>query len=508
MERLGEWLWREHPGEVVLLSLAVASAFVGVTVLAPAVTIGALFLDVRLGEGLIWFGSVVVVVGAAYVPLFAIMRADLEPLRRWAGGDHRDPAATWQALMSFPQRVAPRAGAVALVSLGVTTFPLMLVMAEPDAQGTIALVIAYVNVTVTSTLLISTAAQLLLRPAVADLAGRVGPITTTVAGATSIGTRLLLVAFVISTITGAAMPAAVLGTSAGSNDYLIALGGGSLWAVYFSWVFHVAMLRPTLRPLADVLDATARVRRGDLTTPVPVSSPDELGQLAAAFNDMQRGLAEREALRGAFGSYVDPALAQRLIESGSAVFEGEELEVSVMFADVRDFTSYAESASPREAVERLNALFDVMVPVLHAHGGHANHYLGDGLLAVFGAPQPVEAHARAAVESAVQVQRRIREEFGDTLHVGIGINTGPVIAGTVGGGGRHEFTVIGDTVNTAARVEQLTKETGDKILITEATRAALAVPRPRSTGRGAFDLEGKASRVTVHAVYPVPRSTR
>ena len=112
----------------------------------------------------------------------------------------------------------------------------------------------------------------------------------------------------------------------------------------------------------------------------------------------------------------------------------------------------------------LNRLFDVIVPVLHEHGGHANHYLGDGLLAIFGAPSPLEHHADAAVAAAVEVQRHVRAEFGNSLRLGIGINTGSVIAGTVGGGGRHEFTVIGDTVNVAARVEQLTKETGDAIL--------------------------------------------
>jgi adenylate cyclase len=147
-----------------------------------------------------------------------------------------------------------------------------------------------------------------------------------------------------------------------------------------------------------------------------------------------------------------------------------------------------------------------VVPVLQEHGGHANHYLGDGVLAVFGAPLSVPDHAGAAVAAAVEMQRRVRAEFGGELRLGIGINTGPVIAGTVGGGGRHEFTVIGDTVNVAARVEQLTKETGDAILITDATRAALPTPRPRSRSRGAFDVRGKAAKITVHAVNPFPRS--
>ena len=263
-----------------------------------------------------------------------------------------------------------------------------------------------------------------------------------------------------------------------------------------------------VEPIHDLLRATERVQRGDLSEPVVVRFPDEFGDLAISFNVMQQGLRERQALHAAFGSYVDPLLAQRLIESGSSMFEGEETEVSVLFADVRDFTSFSEGVEPAEAVQLLNRLFDVIVPVLHEHGGHANHYLGDGLLAIFGAPNPMEAHADAAVAAAVDIQQRVRTEFGATLRLGIGVNTGLVIAGTVGGGGRHEFTVIGDTVNVAARVEQLTKDTGDAILITEATRSALSTPRPRTTKRGEFDVRGRASKLALHAVNPFPRSTR
>jgi adenylate cyclase len=287
---------------------------------------------------------------------------------------------------------------------------------------------------------------------------------------------------------------------------LVMAATATLSSGYLLLLFGGLLVRPTLRPVAGLTVATERVRRGDFDRPVPVTTADDFGELSAAFNDMQRGLREREALQDAFGSYVDPVLARRLIESGSSVFAGEELVVTVLFADVRDFTEFAERVDAAAAVERLNLLFDLMVPVLHEHGGHANHYLGDGLLAVFGAPQPLDGHADAAVAAAIEIQRRIRSAFGTSLRLGIGINTGSVIAGTVGGGGRHEFTVIGDTVNTAARVEQLTKETGDAILVTDATRAALSSPRPRSTKRGAFAVRGKAAGVTLHAVNPFPRS--
>lgn len=508
MERVGEWLWREHQRRFLVLVLVAASTFVGVTVMVPAVVIGSLFLDLRRSEGLVWLASVAALVGVAYVPLLAMRRRQIEPLMTWVNGDHGDPESAWKTLMVLPQDIAWRAGPLAIAALGATTFPLVVAMADTDAQGIVALGIAYVLVTATTTLLISSVAQVIFRPAVADLARRMGRITEVDDGSLSIASRLVLVTFVVSLLSGASVSASVLGTSASSNDYLVALGGGAIWAAYLSWIFHVGLLQPTFRPLADVVEATARVRRGDLATPVPVSSSDELGQLAVAFNEMQLGLAEREALRGAFGSYVDPVLAQRLIESGSAMFTGEEVVLTVLFADVRNFTAYAEALPPGQVVDRLNALFEVMVPVLHEYGGHANHYLGDGLLAVFGAPQPLVDHADAAVAAAVEIQRRVLLTFGPDLRLGIGLNTGPVIAGTIGGGGRHEFTVIGDTVNVAARVEQLTKETSDPILITEATRGALSRPRPRSTKRGDFEIRGKTTKLTLHAINPFPKSTR
>ena len=244
---------------------------------------------------------------------------------------------------------------------------------------------------------------------------------------------------------------------------VVTVSVSAVTALYMLLLFGGLLVRPTLAPMADLVRATVRVRHGDFAQPVPVTSADGFGDLAIAFNEMQVGLREREALQAAFGSYVDPVLAQRLVDSGSDLFEGEDVVVTVLFADVRDFTAHAERIEPSDAVALLNRLFDVIVPVLHEHGGHANHYLGDGLLAIFGAPSPLEHHASASVAAAIEVHRRVRDEFGASLRLGIGINTGSVIAGTVGGGGRHEFTVIGDTVNVAARVEQLTKETGDAV---------------------------------------------
>src|ERR1700751_4510322 len=165
---------------------------------------------------------------------------------------------------------------------------------------------------------------------------------------------------------------------------------------------------------------------------------------------MQAGLAERQRLQAAFGTYVDPVLASRLLEQGDHVFTGERREVTVMFVDVRDFTPFAEATTAEEPVSRLNALFEIVVPAVVNAGGHVNKFLGDGALAVFGAPNDLADHADAAVRVAVAIQRLVAERFGGALRIGIGINTGVVIAGTIGGGGKVEFTLLRDNGHVRA----------------------------------------------------------
>ena len=469
---------------------------------------GSFYLGMSREEGVLWL--IVVGPGALFgVWMGAVFcREEIEPIRRWSAGERSDPTAMLAALQQLPQVVGTR---MAVVYVGVTvaiSYPFALWLARPGVAGALGLLITYAVVGVISAIFSATLAQLLAGAAAIDLGAAAGSPTPPHAPWWTIRRRLVITIAALCAFAGVITTAAVLGTGAEEQDYLAAVVVGSVWGAYIGSLVSRIMLGPLLEPLGEVIDGTARVQRGDLSKAVAVVAADEIGDLAVAFNDMQRGLRERAALHAAFGSYVDPALAQRLIESGTSLFEGEELEVTVMFADVRSFTSYSEGVTPADAVRLLNRLFDVMVPVLHEHDGHANHYLGDGLLAVFGAPEPLERHADGAVAAAVEIQQRVRAEFGKELRLGIGINTGPVIAGTVGGGGRHEFTVIGDTVNAAARVEQLTKDTGDAILITETTRAALSLPRQRSIKRGEFEVRGKAAKVTLHAVNPFPRSTR
>jgi len=256
-------------------------------------------------------------------------------------------------------------------------------------------------------------------------------------------------------------------------------------------------ISPFLRPIRDLAEGTERVAAGDYSQRLPVVQDDDLGALAASFNRMQAGLAERQRLQAAFGTYVDPALAARLLAQGDDVFTGERREVTVMFVDIRDFTPFAEANTAEDTVARLNALFEIVVPAVVDAGGHVNKFLGDGALAVFGAPNDLADHADAAVSAAVLIHRLVAQRFRGSLRIGIGINTGLVIAGTIGGAGKLEFTLIGDTVNVAARVEQLTKTTGDAILVTDQTVGALDARPPGLTDRGAHALKGKSAPTKV-----------
>ncbi|OBJ15969.1 adenylate/guanylate cyclase domain-containing protein [Mycobacterium colombiense] len=263
-----------------------------------------------------------------------------------------------------------------------------------------------------------------------------------------------------------------------------------------------AALAPSLRPIRDLAEGTERVAAGDYSRRLPVVQDDDLGALAASFNRMQAGLAERQRLQSAFGTYVDPVLATRLLQQGDDVFTGERRIVSVMFVDIRDFTPFAEANTAEDTVARLNALFEIVVPAVVDAGGHVNKFLGDGALAVFGAPNDLADHADAAMAAAVLIHRLVAERFGGELRIGIGINTGKVIAGTIGGGSKLEFTLIGDTVNVAARVEQLTKTTGDTILLTHWTVHALACRPAGLVDKGLHELKGKSAAVNVFGLDP------
>jgi adenylate cyclase len=272
-------------------------------------------------------------------------------------------------------------------------------------------------------------------------------------------------------------------------------------AVAFTTTFYITLLltRSIMGPIHELRAATERVAHGDLSVRVPVLSGDETGELAQSFNAAVSGLQEREKLREALGSYVDPEVAEQVLRDDDALLAGREVDVSVLFLDVRDFTAFAERAGAREVVALLNHLWERVIPVLRRHHGHANKLIGDGLLGVFGAPERLEDHADRAVDAALEIAALVREAYRGRLRVGIGVNSGPVVAGTIGGGGKLDFTVIGDTVNTASRVEEQTRVTGDDVLITGAVRERLRRAHGEWDARDAVVLKGKREPVELWA---------
>ena len=252
--------------------------------------------------------------------------------------------------------------------------------------------------------------------------------------------------------------------------------------------------RASADPADAVRHALERVQRGDLTVQVPVYDGTQLGRLQLGFNRMVQGLRERELLRDAFGAYVDPQLAERVLAEGTKL-EGEAVEVTVMFLDIRGFTPYAESRPAMDVVASLNRLFEGVVPVIQEHGGRVDSYIGDGFMAVFGAPNRLTDHADRALAAALEIARVVDQtEF----RVGIGLNSGIVVAGAVGAAGRFEFSVIGDVVNTAARIEAATRETDDVVLMGERTRELLRCDVPLVL-RPAMALKGKQEQVQLFA---------
>ena len=176
--------------------------------------------------------------------------------------------------------------------------------------------------------------------------------------------------------------------------------------------------------------------------------------------------------------------------------EPEWAMVTVMFVDIRGFTTFADRATSRVAGEYLRDFFEVVIPIVERHGGEVNNLLGDGLLALFRASE----HADAALASGIEMLATVDSTFGDRCKIGVGINSGLVLMGTIGGGGYTAFGLVGDPVNVAARVQDATKDVGVPLLLTEATRMLLEIPQSKLVSRGTLELRGKPAPVAVYGL--------
>ena len=404
-------------------------------------------------------------------------------------------AAAWDAATNFPMRsFRNNSGVVAGIATlpAVVAFTIVLKLAWADA---FVLVAAAILPVAYGTILNYFIAELLMRPVILDIATVLPDDFPFATSGLLIRKRLKILLPVFTGFVGLIVAAVMTGhggTRTLAESVAAAVGVGILLSVELT----VFLSRSVTGPIASLRTGLARVRTGDYSARVPVVTSDELGELSHDFNLMASGLQERERIRDAFGTYLDRDIVP-LILSGQYPSEGIEVTVSIMFVDVRAFTAFAETAQPSEVIAALNGLFEVIVPIVTRHGGHVDKFLGDGLLAAFGAPEGYVDHADRAVAAGCEIVQEVNRPNA-RLRVGVGVNTGAVVAGSIGGAGRLNFSVIGDPVNVAARVEAATRTLGEDLLITAATRDALRNPTAMLS-RGQVELKGKAAPVEVFA---------
>jgi class 3 adenylate cyclase len=490
------WLYRKlgrrYPAFFVTVELQ--SAFLIAT---GAVALFSFYYNVSSGDFLTILAITLglTAVGISFV-IFRVLRR-LGPLTAWIGGarSSEQTAAAWHAAVNLPVELIRRDFLVPVLVTVISVVASLIVLNLswlaffPIATAAL-LTVAY------AATLHYLALELALRPILFDINVSLDMPVRIDRPVVPLRVKLLGSLPLINVITG--LVVAALTSNGGGTD---ALGINVLIALFVSFTISfeltVLLSRSILRPVEDLEAATERIRQGRFDEHVPVTTSDEFGELSSAFNQMVDGLAERERLREAFGTYLDEEVAAHLI---SEDFEphGEEVEVSLVFCDVRNFTTAAAEASAPEVVARLNELFECIVPIVARHRGHIDQFIGDAVLAVFGAPERVPQHADRAVQCAVELARTINSRKPGGFEVGIGVNSGKVVAGAIGGAGRLSFSVIGDAVNLCSRVEAETRETGDPVLITGDTRALLS-ETIEVKSRGVREIRGYDRRVELFA---------
>ena len=277
---------------------------------------------------------------------------------------------------------------------------------------------------------------------------------------------------------------------------IVASISGTLFV--FFWINHALN-----RPIARLDRGMHAVAEGKFDVRLPVTSDDEIGHATSHFNEMVEGLAEREYLRDTFGKYVSSSVAAAILgdRARSGRVADATDEATLMFTDIEGFTGLSERLPPAEVAAILNLYLGTIVPVIQRHGGVVNAFIGDGLFASFNLPLACETHAAAALAAAREMQRALAAATfpGDVaLQTRIGLNTGTAIGVTVGTENRMNYTLLGDAVNVASRVEQLNKQFGTRILATE--RTVQLAGDETCDKIGTVEVRGHESGVVVYRV--------
>jgi adenylate cyclase len=257
------------------------------------------------------------------------------------------------------------------------------------------------------------------------------------------------------------------------------------------------------RPIFRLVQGTRAIAEGNFQIALPVTSRDELGTLTESFNQMARSLREKEMIKRAFTRYVAREVVEEVLKDPEQLgLTGERREVTVLFCDIRGFTTMSERLSPEQVVSLLNEFYTLMIETTFKYDGTLDKFIGDAVMAVFGAPIAHPDHALRAVRTAVAMQSGIAElnerragQGKEPILIGIGVNLGEVVAGTVGTEDRMEYTVIGDSVNLAARLESNAKP--GRILISQHTYERVQ-DHVKALPLGSLKVKGKEEVVEVY----------
>jgi adenylate cyclase len=241
----------------------------------------------------------------------------------------------------------------------------------------------------------------------------------------------------------------------------------------------ILVSRNLTHPLQEIIRVLRRVRHGDFDNQVRVTSNDEIDYTGDVINKMNEGLKERDFIMETFGKYVAQEVRDEVL-SGRIPMDGEMKDVTILFADLRDFTPLTESHDPKLVVKIMNGYFEEMADAIQKENGLVLQYLGDEIYAVFGAPIHRPGHPTHAVRAAVTMNQklaRLNEDFSrqglPTLRHGIGIHTGTAVAANIGSRDRLSYLLVGDTVNLASRLQGLTKTLKQDVILSKATRTRL-----------------------------------
>ena len=256
-------------------------------------------------------------------------------------------------------------------------------------------------------------------------------------------------------------------------------------------------------PIRKLGEMTKALGMGRLSQRVRINRNDEFGDLARSFNRMAEDMEVKEKIKDSFGQYVTPEVVDMILNNPD-MMKGSNIEATVLFVDIRGFTTLSERKPPEWIVDLLNEYFARITEAVNKNDGHINKFAGDEAVAVFGAPLPHSQHALNAVKAALDIQEemaklnREKETEGISLEVGVGINSGEMVAGSIGSEEKREYTVIGDSVNVSSRLTSLAE--GGQILMTRQAYKLIGEDKVEVEPKGEVPVKGRREGIGVFRV--------